>query len=586
MSDLDIVSTYFPSQADIPAEHLQAVRRRVYNYLLRSNADLDMRPNTPFGDLWLTPGAEEVAALEVAMSRFMSDLDLNQVANGIIYNCPFVDAYLKNFAIVPLTGSPATGLVRFTFNKDQEYELDSSLQVAFTSGTGSVFTLRLNAPGPAFVRPVGAPVDARPNQYRLVQLSPSRFAVDIPVEGSMSTPVLRGVAGKTSAPILCLESVVAVENFDTGIPDDSLARRAERARVAFPAATLTSRTGTINLLLRQFPDLQAVSSVLPGDIEAVRDTFNVLGISTGGADIHIRSRHALHRITQQVRLNFYQEQDDDNQDVFASKVEFLHPPHIIQNIAWAGGAQIDLGVRGDDVIVMSRSSDPTTAPGLLCAFSPLEDLYVTVKMPRAGSGAALVTLQYDELDQPYAYFNVTYLADPMINPVFDYVTSDTVHPVGSRIHVRGFNSVYFEHLTIAYRRAPGITMNFSAAKAEIFAYMNSRGGPAFPYSDGPIVDAMAYAGAQQVMSIQAEARVLWTAADRCLPTTAPLPTVNYTDALTAALTPQQIHAPTSAAFHPVWRDPNLGQPTSLHAALGPRNTAFLLEEAAIRFSEV
>jgi len=896
MSNPDIVSTYFPALADIPAENVRAVRRRLYNYLLRANPDLDMRPNTPFGDLWLTPAAQELAALEVAMGRFMSDLDLEQVAKGVIWNCfgretefvtragvrsfqdftdgdvvtvltaagnwksatvrnhgmqalnrltirrgkldytvratsghrwllrngadttavkvgdvlqeapcifepwdyfsaspeervawaygyifgdgsvlrdadgapkwshvrlcgddkqkfaerfrelgfsesspkscrgdvmfstgcyvkeplsteenfqvlqafcrgyldadaaknhnrpsslkrsnqkeylsiqatgephrsfvrdvmpvigqyityehdvshevtnfgqrgatslfglnnwiydqapkfvveevqpdgvdnvwcleveddrsfvlpfglatgncDFVEAYLKNFAIVPLTGAPATGIVRLTFNKDQDYELDASLQLAFSGGTGSIFNLRLNDAGPAAIRQVGAPPDDRPNQYRLVQLSPTRFAVDIPVEGSMTSPVLQGAGAKTSSAVDCLESVVAIEDFDDGIPEDSLPKQAERARVAFPSATLTSRTGAINLLLRQFPDLRAVSAVLPGDVEAVRDAYNVLGISTGGMDVHVRSRHALHQVTQQVRLNFYAEQEDEAQDVFVGKVEFLHPPHLIKSVAWAGGASVDLGTRGEDVIVISRSADAAAAPGLLCAFSPLEELYVAVRMPRTGAGAALVSVLYDDADQAYAYFDITYLTDPLINPVHDYVTSEKVHPVGSRVHVRGFNSIYFNHLTVDYRRAPGTTMNLAAAKAEIFAYMNSRGGPMFPYSDGPIVDAMAYAGAQQVMAIRADARVLWTAADRFLPDGELLPTVHFNDSLAATVTPQQIHAPSSSAFQPVWVDPNLGTPTSLHSSLGIRNTAYLLEESAIRFSEV
>lgn len=582
----DLVSTYFPNLADIPAETLRLTRQRLYTYLRKAHPDLDMRPNTPFGDLWLTPAAEGLAALEVAMSRFMSDLDLEQVAKGTIWNCDFVEAYLKNFAIVPLTSAPATGIVRLVFNKDQDYELDAGLQISFTNGTSSLFTFRLYEAGPVLIRAVGAPLDDRANQFRLVQLSPTRFAVDLAVEGTMTAPVLTGAAGATSAPVECLESLTAVVDFDNGVPEDSLPRQAERARIAFPTASLTTRTGAINLLLRQFPDLQAVSPVMAGDAEAARDAFNVLGISSGGMDLYVRSKHGRQQVSQQVRLNFYADQEEESQDVFVGKVSFLHPPHRIQSITWVGDPNLDLGARGEDVVVFSRSNKPALAPGLMCGYSTYEDLYVCVRMPRTSQGAAQVQVSYDDLDQAYAYFTITYTTDPVISQVHQYVTSSDVHPVGPEILVRGFNLLYFRSLTVDYRRQPGTAVNFQAAKTEILSYMNSRGGPAFPYSDGPIVDAMYYAGASQVMAVRADASLLWTAADLVLLDTDPLPTVNFNDALAAATAPHTIHAPASSAFQPVWRDPEFGSATSRFEVVGPRNVAYLLEDVAVQFNEV
>jgi hypothetical protein len=37
------------------------------------------------------------------MERFMSDLDLEQVASGVVYNCDFISKYIQNFAPVDQT---------------------------------------------------------------------------------------------------------------------------------------------------------------------------------------------------------------------------------------------------------------------------------------------------------------------------------------------------------------------------------------------------------------------------------------------------------------------------------------------------
>ena len=318
----------------------------------------------------------------------------------------------------------------------------------------------------------------------------------------------------------------------------------------------------------------------------VRDAFNPLGMHVGGMDVHVRSRHSRMVVTQRVQLFYHEEQEGQPHDVFVSKVGFLHPPHRIDTVRWAGNSAVDLGVRGDGVVVFSRSSRPDVAPGLLCAFSPLEELHLSVRMPRTAGNLPLIQTSIDGLGRRFAWFDVTYVTDPLLQTVYDHVTSESVCPTGARIHVRGFNLVSFRSLTLKYTRRQGTTVNFTRAKTEIAQFMNSRGGPSFPYSDGPLVDAMYYAGAQQVMAIEADAKVLWTPADLFLPPGATLPEENVGLALEEAISPQEIAVVTSSAFSPVWADPNLGGEGSLHAKIGRRNTAYLLTDDAVRFEEV
>jgi hypothetical protein len=582
----DLISNYFPARSELSSEQIQAARLRVVNYMRRERADLDMRPNTPFGDLYLTPAAEYLAALEVAVERFQSDLDMEKVASGVIWNCDFVERFLQAFAAVPLASLPATGLVRLTFTKDQEYEIDQSIRFSFISETTSQFSLRLAHDGPLLLKPVAAPLDSRQNQFNLVQIGVDSYAVDVPVTGSMSVPVTAGLSGRSSVVVECLSAITALIDFDDGVPEDSLSKIAERTREAFHAMTLSSRNGALSWIMRQFPDVYAVSPVLAGDDEMVRDAFNPLGIHTGGMDIHVRSKHAHMLITQRVPIPFYDEQGGDPNDVFVAKVDFLHPPHRIESITWAGNAAIDLGARGTEIRVFSRSARPDVAPGLLCAFSPLEELYVSVKMPRTSGNLPLITTSIDALGQQFAYFDITYVTDPLLTTVYDHVTSEDVQPTGSRIHVRGFNLVSFSTLTIRYTRRQGTTVNLTKAREEIVQFMTSRGGPAFPYSDGPIVDSMYYAGVQQVLAIESDAKVLWTPADIFLLDGATLPTDNVEDAATEGHLPQNIFIPSSSAFQPAWADPNLGGAESLYAKIGERNTAFLMLEDAIIFKEV
>jgi hypothetical protein len=51
------------------------------------------------GDLIVTPQAYVITALEEGVSKILSDVSLENVSNGIVYNCDFVKQYLKNFGV-------------------------------------------------------------------------------------------------------------------------------------------------------------------------------------------------------------------------------------------------------------------------------------------------------------------------------------------------------------------------------------------------------------------------------------------------------------------------------------------------------
>ena len=130
---IDFINTYFPDVADVDEASLLSARQRLDTFLKQKFPNLDTRPNSVFGDLGLSPYAYLVACHEIAMGRFMSDLDLEQVANGVIYNCDFVKKYIQNFATVDQTTLQSSGVIRLVFCNNDSYTIDRRARFIFNT---------------------------------------------------------------------------------------------------------------------------------------------------------------------------------------------------------------------------------------------------------------------------------------------------------------------------------------------------------------------------------------------------------------------------------------------------------------------
>lgn len=584
MPEFDFIGTYLPESSELTSAQLEDTRLRLTTYLRRQFPETDIRPGTVTGDLFCTEAAFFIAAAEEGMRRFRSDLNLANVANGIIYDCDFVRSFMQNYAALARESVPAFGVIRLIFNQDQDYEIDRRAQYSFRDK--AIMELKLAHEGPLYLKRVGVPLDDLSNQLPLVQISPTQYAADIPVIGALNgVEVTAGMSGKTDYAMDCLESITALVDFDPGVESESLASMALRTRTASHSATLANRVGAIEFVRNEFPAVDLVSPILAGDYEAVRTAFNPLGVSLGGMDVHVRSKYGSQVASMQVKLTYYETQEEESADWFVGKVETTSPIFHLRSVT-ATGSQINLGVRGEDIILFSHSKDQTLAPMILAAHSPVEEYWLAVKMPRTSGGSALLSPTIDTAtgDQ-YLWFTLSYVTDPALPAVYDYLTSEDVAPAASTIHVRGFNLVLFDSLTVVYGRKPGTSVNLAQAKAEILAYFETLGGPESVYADGPVVDAMHYAGASAVHSVLAEGRLLWTAADLVMDDDTTDPTTNVNTAISESYTPQLIAVTSSGNFSPEWREAISGGGT-LFQAVGPRNVAYLLESAAVQFSEI
>lgn len=578
------LSAYIPTIEEIPSAAIQEERLRLSRFF-NGFSDVDTRPNTPFGDLYLTPSAIDAASRKIQMERFLSDLDPAKIQAGVIYSCDVVTRLLQSMGVIPTTSKPASGIVRLTFTSEGVYELDRGLVFSFASNDTALFQLQLVNAGPLIITPLAAASVGPTNTIPLVRLGPDLWGADVYVEGVMAQPVVSGAKATVSADITCLAAATALIDFDTGIPGDSLVELAKRTALQVHAASLTTRNGSRRYLMDTFPTLTSVSPVLSGDYEMLRDAANALGFFRGNMDVFVRSEHVRSN-TIAVQLTYLATQDDESVDSFVGSVQFPDIPLRILSIASAANPDVDLGVRGEDVTLYGYSSD-TEIPGLTAGFSRFENFELVVVMPRSSGGDALLTTSVDSTTGAVtAWFAIEYESDVMVSLVDAHVSGEDVAPAGARVLCRGFNLCSLDSLTVEYRRRKGVIFDAEKARTEIYTHLMSRGGPDMPFSDAEVADTMYFAGASQTGDILCTGQVRWTVADKYLLATGTLPSTSIAAAETDALDPHQIFLSSSADFTDLeWKDITVEEEPILYAAIGNRNFAFWIDKSTITFRE-
>lgn len=573
---LDFINTYFPDVADIDQATLLSARERLDTILKQKYPELDSRPNSVFGDLALSPYAYLVAAHEIAVGRLLSDLDLEQVANGIVYNCDFVRKYIQNFATVDQTTLKSSGVIRLVFCVNDSFTIDRRARYLF--GTDNEFTLRLPNPGSLDILPVGSVPQPYTNEYVLKQISETEYAIDIGVVGTMTTQVVAGAVGTTDYPLTDLTDIIAVTNFEFGLPAESLASLAAKTREAFYSATLTTRSGAINYLAREFPDLAATSPILPGDTAAVRASVNPLGVANGKMDVCIQSKNFGTTVSQTFQLDY--STSGASGPAYYGSLNLLEVPQVIDSIQYAGDSSISLGTKGPTgaITILSKTSDFSKAPLLTSAYSTYENYWIRIVAPSA-SGFEFNPISNTGGGQ-FNYFTINYRADPLVKVVSDTLESSNLKPIGVDVLVKGYVPIYINSLLITYTKKAGVRVALETARNEIYNYFKTLGYNKL-YAASKIYDAMFYAGADDVVSITVNSQVQWSIADKILPasvTADPSGQTGYDAAYSAALSlPATVtnNLSATAAFDP-----------TTYAVLENRNRGYYLPLENILFSEV
>ena len=570
----DLITEYFPDLEELTPAQITEARGIVVDYLQPHFPDQDMAPGSVFGDSYVSPAAMFFAALTVSQNRFMSDLDLENVANGVIYSCTFVERYLGNFAVRDVTTLQSSGLVRLTFSADIEYSINKGVKFSF--GGDDVFYPRLPSMATDSFRilPSGSVADTALNEIALAQTSLTTWAVDIPLTGKMTATVARGASGLASKVQPELIGIAAAAEFEYGLPPASLPALAEIARRTAYAASVGSRNSTRAFVTSQWPETKVVSLAISGDSEMQRTVpGTALALAAPAADIFFRSRRDYQEESQSVRLSYV-----PSLRVFRGKVRFLHRPSMIESVV----PTADLDLAMDSVAVYSRVTD-TRFPGSTGCGTTHEEFWIHVVPPVDGSDVILVNRSSDAIGS-YAMFTVTYRADPLFEPVSAMLTSPDNAPVGLDIAVKAGPLVEVRSLTIGYRRKPGTTMALDTARAEIAAYINGVGWPEL-FSEAPIVESMYAAGALRTQSVAYEAVLSITAAyTRFAPGFDPVLTADW-DALGASVLSPTYEITDAAGMRPdVLVTGNSNGVAELYA-ISDRNVRYFILPANIIFQE-
>ena len=274
---------YLPASDQVPLTLIISTRQQIVNYLSQWWPQLDARPGSVMGDLVVTPCAVMIAAHVVAEQNMFSDLQLKNVAHGIINNTPFVTAYLANFGVSAQTGALATGTMALTFSTNQTYVFSGLTTFNFGN---NAFQVNPEVGNPVVIYPVGSTT----GNYVLTPSGSNQFTVYLPVVGPSGAVVTDGTVATTNATQTQLISVVAAGDFNTGTSASTLSQLATQAMQLYPAASLTSRQGAVSFVTQNWPGLIGTSVTVTGDEEMIRASQNPLGISQSALDIFIRSQ--------------------------------------------------------------------------------------------------------------------------------------------------------------------------------------------------------------------------------------------------------------------------------------------------------
>lgn len=567
---------YFPDIDALSAATLTNAREMVVRMLQPSMPDVDLSPGTPTGDLVVSVLGAHRAASEEAHSRLMSDLNLENVANGIIYSCNFVRGYLGNFGVYDVENLRATGLVRLTYSTPAARSLPRAIRFRF--GSTDTFHLAISDSGTVDVQllAAGAAHNGQPDTYQLSQTSATTWAVDVPLAGEMTAPVARGTAAEATIVSSDLIGMASAVDFQSGVPSAALQDLARMARKAAFSLTSGSRASTASLVLRNWPETAMVSPVITGDPEMLRvPAGSAMVMQRPAIDLYMRSARDMQRETQVVRLEWVPSRGG----VFRGQLSLLHTPSRVVSVEWSGST-------GESTVADFTVFTNTTRQDLYgnqhCG-TRYEAFYVEV-VPTTSEAIA----RTNSTDGSYAMFVVTYDADPLTATVASHLEAPDNAPPGVSVLVKSGPLVLLDNLDIEYTKRQGVRTALGVAREKISSYLRSAGYPdVFRQTD--IHDIMVGAGVERVTGLTCAGRILVGAASRRLTssnldTAAMAPTADWATQSYPIEVPEVVNISGVVPEVFITTDGSSGG-VELWAATG-RNVRYHVDPANITFTEL
>lgn len=595
--NLRYTTEYYPNLDELTQQQLDDARVFVVQKLREKFVDVDLSPGTVTGDQVVAPLSEFIAAADVAFSRFMSDLDMGNVAENVIYSCPFVEGFLGNFSVYDDSNLQSIGVVRLTFSADQAVTLTRNL--AFRFGTDDEYRVRFSSEhGEYFeILPTSSPPTTADDTLVLVQTSNTTWAVDVPVFGAMTDEVAAGSVGTINKLLPNLNGVAAVVDFIRGATPTSLPALARKARKTFHSMSATSRHGIRSTVYHHWPETVMVSPIIPNDLEMLRGApGTAMALPDIAVDVYYRSSRDIYPQTQLVKLRYTSTATHNgvsNSKRFRGKLPFLHSPSKIISIK-------PVGLSVDAIVSATVYSRATTSdiPYGLHHGTRFEEFYIDIN-PVISEGDSMPIIprfaEYDGaiIDGHYAMFEIQYEADPLLKAVAAHLESPDQTAAGVSTVVHAGPLVDIDAMTIYYYRRPGVKMLLNPAVDKIVDYAKNAGYPEV-FTPTAIHDIMKIAGASMVSSIDVSGQIRSTPADRWLPYNAGFSLPGSLDedwfAGSYAPNPQEVASVADMSPNLITTvvDANAGgsNPQSLITVMTKRTVRYRIESAGINFVEL
>ncbi len=497
MSNYDFLDIYFPDPSELDQTRMQEMRSALSTLVRSVYPQVDTSPNSPFGDLFISPGAPAAAAMEIAVNRLFSDLDPVNVEAGIAYNCDFIRQFYLNLGIHDEATQRSYGILRLVYSSAETRELDRSTTFLISDGT-----YRPYAPhaGAVQLLPPGLVGEAGTNYKNYCFIGENSWAVDLLVMGNAGQLAVAGAGVEVDRTIDGLDSAIALSDFQGGVTPPQLQELARRTRANFYSRTPTTRGGATNMITQQFPEITTVTCTMSGDYEMTRDISNPAQVAAGYLDILVRAETLL-QDTVTIRLR--QQYDENGYVIYAG---WLDLPETPVKLASFINNSLDFNPE-----IISISEDPA-APGLSAAYGSSEKLLMRIPYQEDSTGDPMLRTSLDE-DGVYVDIAVTYLFDPNLKICQEFVSGEDNIPAGMSLYVRWYVPIEVELMEVSYNRKSGTALNLEAARADILTAFNKH---RFEEPAGAaIIDAaFYYAGAHSVNSVDILAAARYSVADK------------------------------------------------------------------------
>jgi hypothetical protein len=566
----DFLEIYYPKSTEVDLERVRLIRSRQALAAKAAYPDIDTSPNSPFGDLNISPGAFMSASVEEAFNRFLSDLDPENVAGGTAWNCRFLEKYLPTFGVYDNRGLGSYGVLRLQFVSADTVEIDRSTTFRINDG---LYRPYLPFAGPLQLIAPGATPIPGINSRNFYSYSPTSWVVDLLIEGVSGTVAAGGSTAEVDRTIEGLSAAALVTDIRAGSPPLGIQEMARRTRDNFYSRTPVTAGSAINMIRQRFPEITAVSCAVSGDPEQTRDQTNPFQVAAGKIDLYVRDQNLL---TDSVVVDLPCLPIDSSEDrKFVGMLLLPETPIRILSIAY-GDVMLD-------PTLYSISTDPLK-PGLSAAYGRSEQLLVAAPMPVDEELNPLVILQTDSNAQLFGRFVVTYQFDGNLKAVQEFLQGEDNVPVGLDLYVRWFCPAIVESLRVSYNRKAGVQFSLEQARKEILAAYNTQ-TPDTPATPALLADSLYYAGAHSVEAVTMTAQLHYSLADKVwLGSVFEIPVDEATWGAFEAETLDTPLTEITTAYEPEvnFVDTALGT----FAASGKRNVSWLMDAPALSLVEL